>query len=104
MGSNMLSYEERRDGLLLRLEVTEQAMLAKASRAGRVLATGRCSHGGALGPDEFEVHASPLAKALMRQAADKALGRLRRNPFDLLVDQLYAELVRRRKPIHLLLK
>lgn len=85
-----LVHEERRGGLRIRLTVTETAMVAEALRGNTVLAKSDCGHGGLLGPNSFKPQASPLAKSLMEQVADKATGVRRKSNFDLLIADLQA--------------
>lgn len=94
-----LVYEERRDGLDLRLEVTNSSLIAKAMRGGKVLGMVSQGHSGVFGPDTFAPQSSALAKAMLQQASDRAVGRLRRNEFDALVDDLHSVKMRARRGI-----
>jgi hypothetical protein len=67
-------------------------MMAEA-KAGRFMRAVRVSapHAGLLGPGTKRPHETGLAKSLVREAADKALGVVRRSTFDLLIDELHAQ-------------
>ncbi|WP_454764437.1 hypothetical protein [Cupriavidus campinensis] len=86
----VLTHEENRNGMKVRLEVFEDSMRAQAIRGGKVIATAVAGHGGAIGPSSYRPHTSNLAKSLMAEAVDKALGRTQRSAFDRLVDEMHA--------------
>nr|CUV26861.1 protein of unknown function [Ralstonia solanacearum] len=86
-----LIHEEWRGGLRIRLTALEHSMIAEVLRGNSVIAKSESGHGGLLSPNAcLKPHESGLAKALIEQATDKALGRVRRNNFDLLIDDLRA--------------
>ena len=86
----MYAHETRSGDLTLRLEADDTCMRVMASRGGKVLATVSQGHSGLYGPTSCRPEATGLAKALRSEAESKALGRIRRSPFDALVDDLRA--------------
>ena len=83
-----LAFEQQVEGLTIRLEVGRYTLIAKALRGGKEVARASQAHGGIFGPGRVGIEESGLAKALRQQVEDKALGRVRRNAFDQLVDDL----------------
>lgn len=56
-------------------------------------------HGGLLGPGMVAQHEHRLAKHLICEVVDKALGVQRRNPFDALIADLAREVQRSERPM-----
>jgi hypothetical protein len=85
-------YNVRERGVRVRLHIGQHSAMAEAM-AGRFMRPVRVSapHAGLLGPGTKSPHQTALAKCLVREAADKALGFVRRGAFELLLDELHMQ-------------
>jgi hypothetical protein len=93
-------YEVCERGVSVRLHIGRYSMMAEA-KAGRFMRPVRVSgpHPGLLGPGTRDPHETAIAKGLVREAADKVLGVVRRGAFELLIDELHAQRTRARPPL-----
>jgi hypothetical protein len=90
-------YDVSERGVSVRLYIGPNSVLAEA-RAGRFMrpVRVRAPHAGLLGRTSKHPQETALAKSLVQEAADKALGVSRRGAFELLIDELHAQRMRAR--------
>ncbi len=89
-------FRMRRRGCAVVLTVGRYRMVAEV-RAGNLAAPARASvaNPGLVGPADPQAHAHRLAKCVVDEAVNRAVGVSRRSEFDALVDDMHAARLRR---------